>query len=110
MTLTKAVKFYRNYEGLMTDEEIQEETGYSAERIRRQIVKSDGQLCWKCANACNDDKCEWVASLHGDEEDLKSVKYPDYVKTTTITRFNKIWNKDETYITRCKRYAWDGKS
>lgn len=57
MTFTRAVQFYRKYEGLMTDDEIFAETGFSADRIRRQIIKSNGQLCWTCANACDDSKC-----------------------------------------------------
>lgn len=40
MTFTRAVQFYRKYEGLLTDDEILAETGYSADRIRRQIIKT----------------------------------------------------------------------
>ena len=104
MTLTKAVKFYKDNEGLMTDEEIFEETGYSAERLRQQIVKNNGQLCWSCMNACSDLKCEWVCRCNGSQTDTRINNYPDYVKTKVVPSYKR---PNTEYIVECKRYVRD---
>lgn len=110
MTFTRAVAFYKKYEGLMTDEQILEETGFSADRIRKQIIKTNGQLCWRCANACSDLKCEWVRRCNGRQSDTRINNYPDYVKTKIVTKVKRVYNTDTEYIIKCERYKWDGKS
>lgn len=107
MTLTKAVKFYKEYEGLMSDEQIFEETGFSAERLRQQTVKNKGQLCWYCANACDDTKCEWVSRCNGVQSDIRINDYPDYVKTKAVYSYKR---PNTEYITECTKYRRDGKS
>lgn len=110
MTFTRAVAFYKKYEGLMTDDEILAETGFTAERIRTQIVKTRGQLCWTCANACNDLKCEWVNRCDGVQSDVRIINYPNYVRTKIVTRYGKRGDEDIEYIVSCDRYKWDGRS
>ena len=110
MTFTRAVQFYRKYEGLMTDDEIFAETGFSADRIRRQIIKSNGQLCWTCANACDDTKCEWVRRCNGVQSDTRINNYPNYVETKIVTKVRRAYNSDTEYIIKCDLYKWDGKS
>lgn len=110
MTFTRAVQFYRKYEGLLTDDEILAETGYSADRIRRQIIKTRGQLCWTCANACDDSKCEWVWKCNETQYDTRINNYPDYVETKIVTKVKRAYNSDTEYIIKCEKYKWDGKS
>lgn len=110
MTFTRAVSFYKKYEGLMTDEEILAETGFSAERIRVQIAKTKGQLCWTCANACNDISCEWVRNCYGRQGLVRVLDYPEYVKTKKIPTRLKGQDVEIPYIVSCEKWQWDGRS
>lgn len=107
MNISDAVIFYDKYTGLMSDEEIQNETGFSVERIRMHRFHRLDQLCWYCANACNDFLCEWVNSCNR-EYIFKS--YPDFVKTKTVKKWMNGKRVEVTYIVECKNYEWDGVS
>lgn len=110
MTIEEAVEFYKKYVGVLSDDEIHGETGYSTDRIKYQIMTSRGQLCWYCANACDETKCEWVKNCHGVQHGERKMNYPDYVTTMASGNFNKVTDKDFVYIVECSRYKWDGKS
>lgn len=116
MTYAEAIEFYNRYVGLLSDDEIHEETGMSISKLRRKKRMHKGQLCWSCAKACNDFLCEWPRMCNGTQEEMMNYEYPDFItKTDIITK--KKWHRgrllrteEVVLITECKNYEWDGKS
>lgn len=115
MTITQAIEFYSKYTGLLSNEEIHEETGMTVPKIRRKKRENKGQLCWRCAKACDDFKCSWIRKCHGTQEQMADTEYPDYVQTETFTkdiykRGQFLRTETATYIVGCENYEWDGRS
>lgn len=109
MTIQSAVEFYERYVGIMTDDQIHGETGVPISRIKNNMYRTKGQLCWTCANACDDAKCEWVRQCQGTADEMPDC-YPEYVKTETVIRRTIQGVRKATYVVACNKYKHDGRS